>query len=117
VRRFRRGAYVRVITPGDPRMQTAHLRTIDWNSSTPFELEHWMNPGVFEWVADALDTEPEHFELLAPNLTATRIVGLAPRDSFDTFAFSCITVRATPRRPGTQGEDRTLDDKHGQTRF
>ena len=30
----------------------AYLRTIDWNSSTPFELEHWMNPGVFEWVAD-----------------------------------------------------------------
>ena len=62
-------------------------------------------------VADALDTEPEHFELVAPNLTATRIVGLAPRDSFDTFAFSCITVRPAPRRPGTQGENRTFDAK------
>jgi len=97
---LRKGAYIRVIRPGDPRMQTAQIRSIDFSREASFEIEHFMDQGVYEWVWDMQDTEPEHFlEIAGPKdspelgiLNATRVVGLAPRDSFDTFMFSCLTV-------------------------
>lgn len=112
------GAYVRILTEDRRTMQTARILHMDivsmeearkhWDGNVyeieqgvlRFDIEHWMActegcGGALhkrEVIWDARDVEARYFDEVRSNMNGTVIIGLAPRDNFDSFFFSMLTV-------------------------
>mmetsp|Transcript_36006 Transcript_36006/g.86996 ORF Transcript_36006/g.86996 Transcript_36006/m.86996 type:complete len:1485 (+) Transcript_36006:2-4456(+) len=101
---FRPGVFCRVIEPGNPRMRTA--RFVSYNTShmngngtvddpfrpAPYEMHFWAEDGNNFWISHAEDVNPAGWEDLSQEIQEVTIVGIRPRNGFDTFFFSCLTV-------------------------
>ena len=89
---LRQGAFVRILRPGKPTVNTA--RIMHMNRTSNVLRIHHLPGSEDEWEDVRLmrDVYPTQFAQTLEGLEETMIVGLAPRDGFDDFFGALLTV-------------------------